>query len=368
MDAEQKAYLKTIYYDPSHPASYSGLDRLHREVKREGRYNIKRKDLKNWLTSQETYGLHRQARRRFKRPQVMVSGIGKQADADLMDMTQLSKYNDGVRFVLLHIDDFSRFIRTVPLKSKTGKDVARALETIFRDGGKTDSLRCDKGKEWNNKIVQKLLKEEGIKFFHTNNETKASIAERAIRTVKSVYFKHMTQHQTFRYIDIIDDVTNAYNHRYHHTIKMRPVDVTVENQSEVWHKIYGRKKKFKIKNFTFNIGDWVRISFLKELFDREYSERWSREYYKVVKRERMQGKSLYTLEDYAGDPVEGRFYEEELQPVTVGADDIYQIEKVISSRKRRGQPKEYLVKWLGWRPKFNSYISETELKNISGEV
>ena len=298
----------------------------------------------------------------------MVSGIGKQADADLMDMIELSKYNDGVRFVLLHIDDFSRFIRTVPLKSKTGKDVAQALETIFRDGGKTDSLRCNKGKEWNNKIVQKLLKEEGIKFFHTNNETKASIAELAIRTVKSVYFKHMTQHQTFRYIDIIDDVTNAYNHRYHRTIKMRPVDVTVENQSEVWHNIYGGKKKLKIKNFAFNIGDWVRISFLKELFDREYSERWSREYYKVVKRERMQGKPLYTLEDYAGDPIEGRFYEEELQPVTVGADDIYQIEKVISSRKRRGQPKEYLVKWLGWRPKFNSYISETELKNVRGEV
>ena len=117
----------------------------------------------------------------------MVSGIGKQADADLMDMAQLSKYNDGVRFVLLHIDDFSRFIRTVPLKSKTGKDVAQTLETIFMDGGKTDSLRCDKGKEWNNKIVQKLLKEEGIKFFHTNNETKASIAERPIRTVRGMF-------------------------------------------------------------------------------------------------------------------------------------------------------------------------------------
>ena len=61
MDAEQKAYLKTIYYDPSHPASYSGLDRLYIEVKR-GCYNIKRKDLKNWSTSQETYGLLREAR------------------------------------------------------------------------------------------------------------------------------------------------------------------------------------------------------------------------------------------------------------------------------------------------------------------
>ena len=63
---------------------------------------------------------------------------------------------------------------------------------------------------------------------------------------------------------------------------MRPVDVTVENQSEVWHNIYDWKKKFKIKNFTFNME-------LFELFDKEYSERWSREYYKVVKRERMQG-------------------------------------------------------------------------------
>ena len=145
--------------------------------------------------------------------------------------------------------------------------------------------------------------------------------------------------------------------------------MTVENQSEVWHNIYGGKKKFKIKNFTFNIGDWVRISFLKELFDREYSERWSRKYCKVVKSsQRMQGKPLFSLEDYAGDPVEGIFYKEELLPVTVGANDIYQTEKVISSRKRRGQPKEYLVKWLGWRPKFNSYISETELKNIRGEV
>ena len=50
----------------------------------------------------------------------MVSGIGKQADADLMDMTQLSKYNDRVRFVLLHIDDFSRFIRTVIYASTAG--------------------------------------------------------------------------------------------------------------------------------------------------------------------------------------------------------------------------------------------------------
>ena len=108
----------------------------------------------------------------------MVSGIGKQVNVDFMDMTQLAEYHDGVRFVVLHIDDFSRYVRTVPLHSKTGKEVAQALKSIFRDGGNTDTFRADKGREWLNKTMQKLLKEEGIHFFHTQNKLKASLAER----------------------------------------------------------------------------------------------------------------------------------------------------------------------------------------------
>ena len=49
MDADKEAYLKSIYYNVSHPASYSGLDRLYREVKKEGRFQLTRKKLKAWL-------------------------------------------------------------------------------------------------------------------------------------------------------------------------------------------------------------------------------------------------------------------------------------------------------------------------------
>ena len=70
----------------------------------------------------------------------------KQADVDLMDKTQFAEYNDGVRFVLLHTNDFSRYVRTVPLHRKTGKEVTQAL-SIFTDSGKSDSLRADKGRE-----------------------------------------------------------------------------------------------------------------------------------------------------------------------------------------------------------------------------
>ncbi len=57
----------------------------------------------------------------------MVAGVGIQADADLMDMTQLSKYNDGVNYVLVVIDDFSKRGWTRPLKSKNGKAVMKAF-------------------------------------------------------------------------------------------------------------------------------------------------------------------------------------------------------------------------------------------------
>ena len=305
MNAEEKAYVKAIYYNPRHPASYSGLNKLYREVKREGQYEIKRKLLKEWLTTQETYGLHHQARRRFKRPRVMVAGVGIQADMDLIDLSLYHRYNSGIRYVLVVIDDFSRRVWTRTLKSKNGKQVAKAFKDIFQDGFKTLKLRSDAGAEYTNQIVRKLFADEGIHHFTTSNETKANIAERVIKTLKSKYFRYMTEHQTFRYIDIIDDVTHAYNHSYHRTIKMRPVDVTKENQAQVRNNIYGRTEGFKMKPYRYSIGDWVRISYLKRTFQREYTEKWSRELFKVVKRVRMQGKAMYTLEDYAGDPVDG---------------------------------------------------------------
>ena len=204
MDPEKEAYLKTIYYNPEHPASFSGLDKLYREIRREGRYHIEHEELKDWLKTQETYGVHRQRRRHFSGPMVVVSGVGVQADADLMDMSAISHFNDQIRHILVHIDDFSKYVRTVPLRSKAGRDVAEAFRLIFRDGGVTDKLRTDHGTEFTNKIVQNLFKEEGVHHFLTSTEVKAGIAERAIKTLKSKYFKYMSHKQTFRYIDIVD--------------------------------------------------------------------------------------------------------------------------------------------------------------------
>ena len=75
--------LTKIYYDPSHPGSYEGLNNLYNVVKQEWKFKISHKEIKAWLQNQDTYSLNKAVRRNFQRGRVIVSGIDDQWDADL---------------------------------------------------------------------------------------------------------------------------------------------------------------------------------------------------------------------------------------------------------------------------------------------
>ena len=76
------------------------------------------------------------------------------------------------------IDVFSKYGYLVPLKDKTGKFVASALKTIFKER-QPEKMWVDKGKEFYNRDVKEL-----IELYSTENEEKSSVVERWIRTMK----------------------------------------------------------------------------------------------------------------------------------------------------------------------------------------
>jgi len=78
--------LTSIYLDPSHPASFGGLDAVYRAVKERGKNKISRKQGQDWLSQQDVYTLHKNARRHYKRSRVIVFGIDEQFRADLVDV------------------------------------------------------------------------------------------------------------------------------------------------------------------------------------------------------------------------------------------------------------------------------------------
>ena len=100
------------YFIPNSSSSYSGLSSYSKAVKSE---KLPKKKIKEWLLEQETYTLHRPIRKKFRRQRVMVSGIDDIWQADLVDVSKISKENKGFKFLLTIIDIFSKFAWVLPI-------------------------------------------------------------------------------------------------------------------------------------------------------------------------------------------------------------------------------------------------------------
>ena len=118
------------YFNLSSPSSFSSPYRLWQEPGQKD-LSIALDEVNRWLSAQRAYMLHRRVFLGFPHRKVVTASIDKQWQADLMDVSSLSKHNDGVNFLLTVIDVFSckAFVRA--LKTKKLLDVAKAFVHIM---------------------------------------------------------------------------------------------------------------------------------------------------------------------------------------------------------------------------------------------
>ena len=77
--------------------------------------------------------LYKPVTRKFQRRRVNVNSIDEILAAHLIDMQAFSKDNNGIKYLLTVIDIFSKFVWIVPLKRKTGQEVANAFSSILKE-------------------------------------------------------------------------------------------------------------------------------------------------------------------------------------------------------------------------------------------
>ena len=303
-----------------------------------------------------TEELHKPVKRKFRKRRVLVSGNNKIWAADLADMTAFKDYNDGYTFLLLVIDTFSKYGWIIPLKNKKGKTVAEALKIIF-EKRKPEKLWTDNGKEFYNKNMDDLRKLYDIELYSTENEEKSSIVERWIRTMKEKMWKYFTDNNTYKYIDALPELVEDYNNTVHSSTKLTPIEASKKkNELTVWRNLYPDRYKTSRLNPKFSVGDEVRITKKKKVFEKGYTTRWTEEIF-TIKEIRETNPITYKLEDLQGEEIKGTFYEPELQKTE---QQIYRIEKVIEKEKGRS-----FVKWKGYSDKFNSWVDNKELIDLS---
>ena len=132
------------------PGSFGIIRHLQRYSGRSER------EVRKLLAIQDEYTLHKPRRIRFPRRKNYSKGIGDLFQIDLVDLSSLSSFNDGIRYLLTCIDVFSKRAWAVPVRQKSARHVAEAFETILADRMCT-MVQSDKGTEFLNSTFQSLL-------------------------------------------------------------------------------------------------------------------------------------------------------------------------------------------------------------------
>ena len=110
----------------------------------------------------------------------------------------------------------------------------------------------------------------------------------------------------------INDAVVTYNNNIHSTINMTPVDAS-NNPDKV-------KYTFSFKNFKgkpgyaqpkLKVGDYVRNVDKRNIFSKGYTSNWNRDLFKVNEVLKTQPPT-YKIEDFNGEIIEGKYYEQEL--------------------------------------------------------
>ena len=347
--------LKSIYYNPKHSAGFASVNKL---VKASGQTP---KQVKAWLKSQPTYTLHTNARKTYPTRHYVVHDIDEQWQADLADVSLLSRRNKGHHFILTVIDLFSRYAWARPLKSKHGKEVAAAFKNIFREGRIPKRIQTDQGKEFENRQVRTLFQRHDIELFSVKSAYKAAVVERFNRTLKTRIWRYFTANNTSQWTHVLQDAVHAYNHSVHRMIGYKPADVTANVVDELRDKMHQRKKPARGQQ-DIRVGDKVRISKVKSVFAKGYLPNWTEEIFTVAEVNTKHMPTMYTLKDAHGDVIEGSFYRYEIQPITK-EDDVFLVEKVVRRQKREGEV-WLLVKWLGYPTRMNSWVRQSDVLSL----
>ena len=282
--------------------------------------------------------LHQPARIHYPRRKIVMRARNETWSSDLIDMRNFAKSNKGNNYILLVIDNLSKFIYCEPIKAKNMTEVHDAFVRIFeKSKAYPKFITFDMGREFYNSKVKKLFEKNKIHHYSTNSEIKSSIAERAIRTIKKKIYIHFAINETLDYVNYLQEIVNEYNNTKHRTIGCTPASVTDKVARQLLQSVFNYQN-VPFQKMLFKIGDHVRISKMKKIFEKSYTRCWSNEVFRV-KKVRYTVPPTYVIEDLKRNEIEGHFYTQELKKTQFP--NTYLIEKIL---RRKGD--KILIKWL----------------------
>ena len=201
---------------------------------------------------------------------------------DILDLKDYGPENNrGYRYVLVIIDNFSKFGWTLPLKNKNAQTIKDSFENfLINSKRKPNLIETDRGKEFYNNIFKDFLNKNNIKLYSRNTSLGAVFAERFNRTIRDLLKRPVFEKGDGNWIDVLPKITKQYNNRIHSSTKLTPIQASLKkNEGYVYKNLLDKRKKITPK---FQINDLGRAADLKKTFSKSDTTNWSYNLYKIT--------------------------------------------------------------------------------------
>ena len=95
-----------------------------------------------------------------------------------------------------------------------------AFQKLFSANKPPSRLWTDKGTEFYNQQVKRVLTANNVALYSTEDEEKSSVVEQWNRTMKNIMWKYFAANNIQKYIDVLTGIVEKYNNTYHPSIKL----------------------------------------------------------------------------------------------------------------------------------------------------
>ena len=319
--------LQRYYDDVAH--SRNGRDSLYARVSSEV-YGITRRAVQRFLSTQESYQTHLPAvSHRVVQP-IVANRPFSRWQVDLIDLSEFAYWNVGYSYALTCIDCFSKRAHVRQLKDRSRPSVAATMRMIFVASEALPSVvNSDRGTEFMSGEFQAVLSEHGVQHapssaYHPQSQGQV---ERFNQTLKRLLYAYMTRNDTKFWLRALPALFHAdLNEQTRtgvHARLQRSADRSVERSSKKGRRTL-RVAAEQAAGDTVRVSMITRASMRKEAMlgaRKGYERQWSTELYTVASKSTpavdgiRAGSAWYSLPDDEGQPVNKRYYAQQLQKV-----------------------------------------------------
>jgi hypothetical protein len=133
----------------------------------------------------------------------------------------------------------------------------------------------------------------------------ARFAERAHRTIRDKLYKYFTYKNTYRFIDVLQQLVRGDNATVHSTTDNAPARVTDSDVLTIWQRMNKKRNKIPIVQPRVCVGQHVRIRKEKMRFAKGGEQNYTTQVFRIIKVICRTPRPVYELEDLNQKVIDG---------------------------------------------------------------